>query len=534
MINKKNIYTISIIFLILFIIGFINWFSAPTMSDDILYHFVWQKEWKIPFERIKNLSDIVESQIIHYQCVNGRTIIHIIAQIMLNLISESTYKIINTATFILLIWLVSIFIAKEKGMRPTIAIMAFGMIFLICNGFYTSFIWMPTYLWTLTITMCFLFMMRWIGDKNFKWYFFPFVVISFISGWTHEAISLPLSIAFACYMIFNRSEILLRTNTYCFTAYIIGTLIILLSPALWDRADIEGISPAQRFFYGIINLLSNVRISWLLLLTLVVIILKDRNHFIEIIRHYSYSLIAWVTAIGIVFVCGTTIERVAVCGDFIAMIIVLDIWQRGKLLQFRKIICSIIIILSVCVAIPAIKFNYDNYQNYLYHCSQLEKANNNLIKVRQISSNTNIVLDKIYKRYCSEPTIKFGFYCCYMAFDEHDSNTMAIAQMYGKQSIIFLPEDVLERIENDSTAYLHYDSDKHKDIFVQQIEGFDEINSVIFILGEEVPLHFYQKPLSYRGYEYELPQFNYELLNIKNKKFLVMTIPPSNIQRRIK
>ena len=126
--------------LILAIVGLINWYATPTMSDDVMYRFVWQQEWQYPFQRIGSLSDVVESQIIHYYHVNGRTVTHSIAQIMLNLVPENIGKIVNTAMFLLLIWSVAILVAKDKKQRPDVAILSFGMIFLLMSGFCSAFI----------------------------------------------------------------------------------------------------------------------------------------------------------------------------------------------------------------------------------------------------------------------------------------------------------------------------------------------------------------------------------------------------------
>lgn len=515
-------------------IGLFFWYAVPTMSDDVMYRFKWQQEWQLPFERIQSLHDVIESQIVHYQCVNGRSITHSIAQIMMNLVPDLVTKGINTLMFVLLIFLTARFTARNKESRFVVAVIVFAMIFMLFGGFYTAFIWMPyTYLWALVMTMAFLLMLRWLNKRTMSWKMLPLIVLSFAAGWSHEAIALPLSIAFCCYLAVHWKTMLRRADGYCMTAYILGMMMIITSPALWFRADIEGITLTQRLLHGCINMVSHTRISWLLLATLACILIKDRQQFIGTIKTYRYPLIAWMAAIGIVCACGTVIERVSVCADFIAMLIVLRIWQGEKLIRLQKKIVIVVTALTVCICLPAMQLNRENRDNFLYNHNQLLQNSSQLVKIRQLPAQMPLLTQLIRDRYVC-PTVEYNFYNCYMAFDRNDTNNMAVAQLYGKPSVVMLPEDVIDRINSDSTAYMHYEADEHNDLFIQQVGQLDSVSSVTFLLNDETDISFYQKLLSYKGYEYELDPFKYELLDISNRRYLVMTIPPSNIRRRIK
>ena len=46
--------------------------DAPTLSDDIIYRFVWQENESSTPQQIKNISDLIHSQWIHYNVTNGR------------------------------------------------------------------------------------------------------------------------------------------------------------------------------------------------------------------------------------------------------------------------------------------------------------------------------------------------------------------------------------------------------------------------------------------------------------------------------
>ena len=300
-------------------------------------------------------------------------------------------------------------------------------------------------------------------------------------------------------------------------AYMAGMLMIVTSPALWNRADIEGISLLQRIIAGGINLIFNVKISWILIATLLVLLFKNKSHLYDTIKTYQYLFVAWIAALGIVVTCGTSIERVGICADFLAMLIIMGIWQGERVIQWQGTIITLVCILSVIVAIPAIQLSYENYQNYLYHCTQLEDKDNRIIKVRQLPADMNTLLKRISRRYVN-PTIEFNYNCVYMAFDQHDINNKGAARLYNKTSVIFLPEEIIDNIYRDSTAYLHQETDEHQNLFIKQVQR-KQVNDVTFLSDTST---------------FTLDDFHYELLNIDNRQYIVMTVPPPSIFNRIR
>jgi len=78
------------------------------------------------------------------------------------------------------------------------------------------------------------------------------------------------------------------------------------------------------------------------------------------------------------------------------------------------------------------------------------------------------------------------------------------------------------------------ESDEHENLYIMQLNSQREVKHLTFILDQEMPLKFYQRLMSYSGNEYDLDSFNYEVIDINNRNYLVMTIPTDNIRRRIK
>ena len=72
---------------------------APiTLSDDVLYKFVWPHDNESYNRPIASILDIIESQYIHYQVVNGRSIIHFFIQLFDGIIGKEACNVISSIT----------------------------------------------------------------------------------------------------------------------------------------------------------------------------------------------------------------------------------------------------------------------------------------------------------------------------------------------------------------------------------------------------------------------------------------------------
>lgn len=75
-------------------------FYTPLFADDYSYSFSFMTG-----ERIESASQIIDSQIGHYQCMNGRSITHFLAQMFL-LAGDQAFIFFNTFFFLILMALI--------------------------------------------------------------------------------------------------------------------------------------------------------------------------------------------------------------------------------------------------------------------------------------------------------------------------------------------------------------------------------------------------------------------------------------------
>ena len=166
----------------------------------------------------------------------------------------------------------------------------------------------------------------------------------------------------------------------------------------------------------------------------------------------------------------------------------------------------------------------------------MKKLGTEIVSVKYPLKGKNLILDYFRNHYVN-PSIDFGYYCSYMGFDYKDVNMRCVAQLYGKDRLIFLPEDIILKIENDSSAYQNYELDEHQLLYVWRIPNYKKkVSKLTFILGKEDTSNLlpHQRLLSYKEDSYELDDFHYEVVRINGCQYLIFTKPTTNIFRRIK
>lgn len=101
-----------------------------------------------------------------------------------------------------------------------------AILFLLIPGFHNEFLFFSAlfnYLWATIATMCFIFMVYHIKEKNMSVYMLGLSMSSFFFGWLHEGITFPITLTLIIYCILNyhkhkifKSPIFFCTVFLCF------------------------------------------------------------------------------------------------------------------------------------------------------------------------------------------------------------------------------------------------------------------------------------------------------------------------------
>lgn len=513
----------------------LNMSDVPTLSDDMLYRVKWLASDSDPVESINSLSDLLSSQCVHYMTVNGRFIVHLLGQAALVFVPSVVMAVINSALFALMLHQIACF-TRAGNKRLMTAAVALMLLFAVFSGLRTTMLWSigtANYLWVLVATLAFI---QFIGKAHNRFMVrtdLMMLPVAFIVGWSHEGLSVPVSAAMALWLVVNRFKTKNKALPWLMLAYMLGTLLCLLSPGIRERAMSADITMKSRMLSAAVNLVSNVRVTWMLVLAWLWLWRTDRMTLRIHWLRYRFVYAALAVSFCIVLAGGTNLERVAFFTDFIAMLMLLCLIQQkaGRRWQQRLIVisCGVVMLLYV----PAYLLRQENSDSWHFMEQQMEQPGREIISVRTVRDD-NYVLNVLRSRYVN-PTAEFGYYCSYMGFDATDVNMRCAAHLYGKQRLVFLPEDIVDRVNADSTAYSNYELDDSGQLYVWRIDSSQHVSGVKFILNSEdiSSLWPHQRLLSYNGDTYELDDFNFEDIDIAGRRYVVFTKPTTNIFRRV-
>lgn len=237
----------------------IGTFSAisPWVGDDIEYAFVASPTETNPtMERVESVSDIIRSQINHYQSTNGRTVAHVIVQGFCGLWGQTAFSIANGIVAVCFLFLL-MFVGNAKLSSPQ---QCFVTLLLALSPFYlyytpccqVGFIWMS----------CLAMLALWLFEnpaKHSKWAILLFL-FGVIAGWGQEALTFGL--CGGMWLRAVRGKVRTPGSWVLLVGFTAGCLLIVLSPGAWARAASVDVTTES----SILMLFSRLRTFYILLL----------------------------------------------------------------------------------------------------------------------------------------------------------------------------------------------------------------------------------------------------------------------------
>ncbi len=560
--KANNGYVMFLIIVGLAMLG-LNMLDVPTLNDDMIYRFFWSADERAPVQTIDNLGDLVRSQVVHYNTVNGRFVVHTLAQFFLVFVPPLVLQLVNSLLFVVMVHFMVLWVtggrkSSEAAVSQSVAALPIAvascfLLFIVFQGFRTTMVWSLgsfNYLWVTVMVLALLLWMRQrqrcadVGRiERTDWLLSP---LAFFAGCSHESMALPVAVAMVVFCLSGRtarrsSEKVKRAVVPYMLWFVAGMAVCLLSPGIISRSG-DSVSLQARLLSGVVNYVFNIRVLWLLLLSLFLLWRRDKEMVKRHLRDNRFAYCALLTSAAIVFVCGTNLERVGFYTDLMSMLLLLRLLFTGDLSavttsgRWRQWTVAGGCLLMAVFYVPAYLVRAENMKVWQCVEQQMREPGRELVSVELTE------VDSYFSSHYAMPSVSFGFYSSYMAFDANDINLRCLARLYDKERVCLLPADVVGRIESDSTAYSTYELDKSGTLYVWKMEeslphdGSGGVRGVTFVLGDEDPstLLPHQRLLAYHDDEYELDDFHFEVVTVCGRDYLVFTRPTTNIYRRIK
>ena len=271
-----GIATIVVTLSIGFLFYLLNYYT-PLYADDYSYSFSF-----LTGERMTSLSQIVSSQIGHYQRINGRSITHALAQVFI-LMGDDVFNYLNVVFFLALLYLIYFHACGSLKSFSVAKIFVIAMLlFISCPAFGQSFLWITgaaNYLYGILIILCVLLPYR--QQANGCETVYPlwleiitaivYLLLGVIAGWTNENTSVAMIVMIIGYILlfYVRSIKIHAWNITGGIGGIIGCILMLSSPGTASRLTAVGgsggiVSWIRRAIFYSCDMVINLQ--WMLLL----------------------------------------------------------------------------------------------------------------------------------------------------------------------------------------------------------------------------------------------------------------------------
>lgn len=523
MIKYHFIYKNKCVF-ILVLIGIIIYtlnYLTPLNWDDYSYKFITENNTdKNSLRLVNNFSDIIISQSNHYFSINGRSLCHFFVQLFSGIIGKEIFNFVNTFVFVSFIILLTLYSNKIDLLN---ILFTFSLVFLLFPALNETILWMTgsiNYLWTCTGIILFLCLFKYFSYTTFKknYYCIILFIISLILGWSNEGISLPLAGTLIIYFLWKRFN-LNTFQLFLILGFITGSFICSFAPSTINRSEVTQSSftyiilhKGEAFLIVLAKLRALYALFFLFLIKYFLEFKSSKNLLLKFCQENIILIGSWFCSFFIIFIAGQTDTRSAVGVEFFSILIILSLFQYGKVNYYRYfkfVLCILTFILLPFI----VYYSYVNYKNFKTVEYQLTKTNNNIILYDDIH------IPSFIKQFIMVPR-SYNFISCGLG-------NSALNLFYGKRNIIFLPYQIYQDLKNRRNIIYNLNLQGDYKFYVMPLEDMDRKTIPYFILNPDndadIPIilrHFKNKLDRYSATE--IPAQDYQFININGDIYLII------------
>ena len=467
---------------------------SAEFSDDFMYKYVLSNGQPDYAQPIKNIPDIIKSQIDHYFTWNGRTITHIMVQFVTGLLGKNIFNVLNTIIFCLFVYLLKCNFSKKNNYNPFAYILTVTLVFLLPEPNLT-FLWMSgsvNYLWTATITLCFIKLIESLGHRPFNLQYVLLLILVFLMGWGHEGITFPIAFSLLVIYSIHIKENIKSIGFWMAVSFMLGACMSAFSPATAARSGVSDAMTvsalALRALSGFV-LLSKLHIIYITIIVMVVLWIKQRALFKSLVRENAFLLLATVPALGIVFASGFQSPRPAFGLEFYCLIFLLRAF--GRIVEFinSKTLYRIGIALFLGIGLFygfVISNAVSAWQETQHLVSQIKNTKDGIIGTNEHDSG---IFSPYIRTMIMEDKQRHAMY-----YDSHDPNSQNIAAVFHRDSLVFLPQSFIDELKSNPNKFEDFDMNSPYEFFIKRIAS-EQIDSVSWQLK---PTDFSKIPFFYR------------------------------------
>lgn len=475
--DKKGMWVFVIIVFIVFSV--LNWLT-PMVRDEYVYQFFIEKGCGVLSHPIHSFWEVILSQIDHFIYHHGRIWVMIIYQSILCLAGKWLYNVLNPFLFCAYLFLVVKFAIGRVSLSSMVVTVF--LVFIFMAIFQEFFLWMSggvNYLWSSVLVLWFLLVLQRHEDKSISWSSWPLLLLGVMAGWTHEGITIPLSVGLLTATFIFKGIDRHSESLWMKVAFFAGAFVCMLS-AFHQEQNLGSGSLTERFIFKWIigmQIMHELYLIYLFIAIFLILAILRKVHVRQFVRGNFPLLIAMVITLFIVFYAGIPDNvRPAYNLEFCSLILILRIldgihWKK----RLKKTLIPLQMVLLVAYAIPVVYYSYVNYQEHQDIENQIKKGNQLVIidskkMPRWIEKN----VCRTVNVFTSHPYI----------FDPNGVLCHYFAAYFGVDHVSFCHQQVLDLMDSHPEEFDSFTDCGGLPIYVLRLNDNQQVYNVRYELDE--------------------------------------------------
>ena len=526
--NKWEILFYCILFLIMYVM---NYLTPLHILDDIRYSFLITNKFDTDHP-IASIADVIRSMYYHWLNVNGRITTHFIVQSFTGLLGKNVFNFFNAFVFCLMLFLIKKLIGfKCKYFLGELFI--FTSVLLLMPSFNQTMLWLAgsiNYLWSAVFVLFFLLLLKKNKEEPLVFSKVPILaLISLLLGWTHECISLPVSMVLGLYCLINFKRLFNSMFFICALFYMIGTALTVFAPSTLSRAERAGSLNID--FKNILFSFFSLKIFWAYIVLSVSLFIWKKDAFFQHIKKYRYLIAIAFFSLIIVFLIGHYTARATFGIEFFFLLLIIALLNTLKI-PHEKMMAFLLLLVNFYSLGHILYYQKENYKNFKYSESQI------LDKYKKLILTKTLSIPSKWKDYV-QCFIEYGDHVSYFVCNKEDYNIRNLNAYYGKTDMYFFPKDLYVDIKKNSMLYNSFRTLPNVGLYVKRIDKEEQINGVHLELNveKEENIPFFLRPIASR-----MVRFNSKICEINHwckimidgEWYLVFAKPTHSYDNRIK
>lgn len=278
----------------LFVVGalfvLLNW-QIPLVIDDYPYSRSWVGITQMDEDQdinatIESVADLFNSQVAHYQVINGRALVHTLVQVFCCWAGQVPFDLLQGVMLVLCIVLIGRLLGSRQPLAGTSVMLLMMVLYREPSCIYHGIACGVNYLWVMALVLGVRWMYLHQSERHPIW----LALLAFAAGFSNEAYAIPFAGAFFLEILLQWKD----TNKPQRVATLLmclGVMLLAVAPSNFQRLaitqDVESTSTLPHHLQP----LTNLRLTFLCIVNTLIFGFKYSWQFVKENRFWYFVVL---------------------------------------------------------------------------------------------------------------------------------------------------------------------------------------------------------------------------------------------------